>query len=247
MAILGAFKDADIWVGPTDLSNFVNEVDVEADVVPLDATTFGSGGWNAYVGGLRSAKVDIKGYNSFATVATDPDPLIQPLLGTKSNCVTIIPTTAAVAGVCYFGTFLAPTYKTGGKVGDLMTFETNPVADAPLVRGQVANTTALTSTSTTTILNLGTTPTANQAVYCNLHILTAAGTTPSMTVVLQGATTLGFGSPSTIATSSAINAVGSVKLQGATGATSNQYYRLSVTITGTGGPSFLTYAAIGIA
>jgi len=246
MAILGAFKDADIWVATTDLSNYVNEVTLEADTMSLDATTFGSGGWRAEVGGLKSAKADIKGFWSAATTQ-DPDQLLQPLLGSKSNLLTVIPTTAAVGNPCYFGTFLAPQYKMGGKAGDLLTFETPASFDAPLVRGQVANTTALTSTGTSTILNLGTTPTANQAVYCNLHILTAAGTTPSMTVVLQGATSVGFGSPATIATSSAINSVSAVKLVGATGATANQYYRLSVTITGTGGPSFLTYAAIGIA
>ena len=245
MAILGAFMNADIWVEQTDLSNYVNEVMVEAHVNALDATTFGSGGWVANTGGLRSGKVDIKGYWSSATTV-DPDPLIQPLLGTTGNPVTIIPTTATVANPCYFGTFLAPTYKTGGKVGDLLTFETNPIADAPIVRGQVANTTALIATGTTTILNLGTTPTANQAVYANLHVVTVSGGTPSMTVTVQGATSAGFGSPATIVTSSAITTASAVKLKGATGATSNQYYRLSVTITGST-PSFLLYAAIGIA
>lgn len=246
MAILGAFTNADIWVAQTDLSNYVNEVTVEADAVPLDATTFGSGGWVANVGGLRSGKVDIKGYWSSATTV-DPDPLIQPLLGTNANPVTIIPQTAVVANPCYFGTFLAPSYKTGGKVGDLLSFETNPIADAPIVRGQVANTTALITTGTTTILNLGTTPTANQAVYCNLHVVTVSGTGgPSMTAVLQGSTVVGFGSPATIATSSAITSASSVKLKGATGTTANQYYRLSVTISGST-PSFLLYAAIGIA
>jgi hypothetical protein len=143
------------------------------------------------------------------------------------------------------GTFMEPVYKPGAKVGALLSFETPTVMDAPLVRGQIANVTAKTSTGTTTGLNLGA-PTAFQRVYCNLHVLTVTGTgTPTLTAVVQGDTSNAFASPNTIATSSAITAASSQQIKGTVGVTTNTWYRLSLTISGSS-PSFLLYASIGV-
>lgn len=244
MAIL-ALTNANIWAGLSDLTNDSNEVSIEADVAALDSTTFASGGWTSALGGLRSGKFMVKGLWDAGT-ADLPDNLNFTNLGTGSIPVTVTPIAPAVAGVAYMGSFMQPSYKTGGKVGDLLTFETNAVSDAPIVRGQVASIVAKTATGTTASLNLGAVG-ANQRIYANIHVLSITGTaTPSLTVAVQSDTATGFPAPTTVVTSSAITTVSSVQLRGPVGVSANTWQRLSLTITGTT-PSFLLYAAIGIA
>ena len=243
MAVL-AFTNASIWAGSADLSSRASEVTVDTMAADVDATTFASGGWNARIGGLRTGKVDVKGQWDAGSNLL-PDDRSFGDLGSGSIPLTIAPQGATVANVAYLGTFMQPMYKTGAKVGDILSFETGFGQDAPIVRGQIANVTAKTTTGTTTGLNL-TAPGASQRVYCNLHVLTITGTsTPTLTAVLQGDTGSGFPSPATLATSAGLTAVGGVQIKSTVGATAYTWYRLSLTITG-GTPSFLLYASIGV-
>ncbi len=244
MAIF-AFTGATVWVGAADVSARTNDITVDATIKDLDATTFVNSGWETHVGGLGSAKFDLKGFWDADSTGQLPDDLFFGEIGTGGIPITVTPQGATVGNVAYLSTVMQPSYKFGAKVGDLLTFETSKIADAKLVRGQVANVTAKTSTGTTTGLNL-TAPTATQRVHCSVHVLTVSGTgSPTLTVAVQGDTSNAFAAPSTIVTGSAITAVGSQYLKGAVGVTSNTWYRLSLTISGSS-PSFLLYAAIGV-
>ena len=243
MAIL-SFTGATIWAGLSDLSNDTNDIVLNTMAAPLDTTNFASAGWSSFQSGLRSAKLDVKGFTQIGTPDA-PDDFFFGNIGVGGLPVTISPLGATVGNVCYLGTFLEPLYKTGAKVGALLTFDTPAVLDAPLVRGQVASVVAKTTTGTTAGINLGA-PTSTQRVYCNLHVLTVSGTgSPTLTAVLQGDTGSGFPAPVTVATSSAITAASSQQIKGAVGVTTSTWYRLSLTISGTS-PSFLLYAAIGV-
>ena len=202
MAIL-ALTAANIWAGLSDLTNDTNEVGIEVDAATLDSTTFASGGWVAHVGGLRSGKFMVKGLFDAGT-ADLPDNLSFTNLGVSSIPVTVTPVAPVVGGLAYMGTFMQPTYKAGGKVGDLLTFETSAVSDAPIVRGQVASIVAKTTTGTTASLNLGAVA-AGQRIYANIHVLSVSGTGgPTLTVAVQSDTATGFPAPTTVVTSSAI-------------------------------------------
>ena len=151
------------------------------------------------------------------------------------------PLGATVGNLAYFGTFLSPTYKSSGKVGDLLSFETAPMADAPLIRGQVANASSVNATGTTTGLNLGAVA-AGQRIWCAIHVLSVTGGTPSLTVAVQSATGSGFPTPTTVMTGSPITAPGYQYLEGPVGVSANTWQRLSLTVTGT----FLLNVALGI-
>lgn len=244
MAIM-TLTDAAVWCDLSDLTARTNEVAVDASAAQVDTTTFASGGWTTALGGLRSAHVDLKGLWDAGT-ADLPDDLAFAGLGAGGKPITIVPQAPAVGGVCYFGTFMRPSYKPGGKVGEILAFDSPAIADTPLVRGQVANITARTATATTTALQLGSVG-ATQRVYAALHVLTVAGTgSPSLTVTVQGDTSSSFPSPTTIVTGAAITAPGSQYLIGPVGANTDSWFRLSLVITGTS-PSFLLYAALGVA
>jgi hypothetical protein len=114
-----------------------------------------------------------------------------------------------------------------------------------LVRGQVADNAVRTTTGTTSVLTL-TAPTATTRVYACIHVLAVSGTTPSLTVTLQGDNAIGFPSPLTVATGSAITAAGSQWIAGPVGVNVDSFFRLSYVISGTS-PSFTVVASIGVA
>ena len=244
MAIF-SFTGASIWVDLSDLSNDANEVTLNTTAAELDTTNFASSGWKNSIGGLRSASLDLKGFWQAGT-ADLPDDLLFGDVGVGGIPITIAPLGATVGNVCYMSTFAQPTYKPGGKVGDVLSFDTSKVADNPLVRGQIANVTAKIATGTTTSLNLGSVA-AGQRIYAAIHVMSISGTsTPTLTVAVQSDTATGFPAPTTVVTGAAITAVGSQYLKGAVGVSANTWQRLSLTISGSS-PSFLLYAAIGIA
>ena len=234
-----------VWAGLSDLSNDTNEAMIDLSAATLDATTFASGGWQANVAGLRSGKIDLKGLWDAGTPDL-PDNLGFANIGTGGIPLTVTPAGASVGGLAYFGSFMQPSYKAGGKVGDLLSFETPGMLDQPIVKGQIASIVAKTATGTTASLNLGAVG-ANQRIWCNLHVLAVSGTgSPTLTVAVQSDTATGFPAPTTVVTSAPFTAVGAQQIKGPVGVSANTWQRLSLTISGTS-PSFLLYAAIGIA
>lgn len=240
---LTVLTNAKILAGQADLSGWSNKVALDAEAEELDSTTFGSTGYKSVVGGLKAVTIDLEGFWE-ASGAGYPDDRFFADLGVASVPMTITPTGATVADVSYFTKVVRPKYSFGDQVGQLVPFSSTAVGDGTtLVRGQVADNQARTATGTTTALNLGT-PSASTRVYCAIHVLAVSGTTPSLTPTLQG-DTVGFPSPATVATGSAMTAVGSQWLAGSVGVTADGYYRLSYVISGTN-PSFTVVASIGI-
>lgn len=243
MSVL-ALTDARIYADGANVSGYANRVELSADSEALDSTTFASAGWREKTGGLAGVQSMVGGFFQ-AGDATMPDDRFFADLGVANVPYTVTPTAAAVGDVSYFTKLTRLAYKLGGDVSGLSAFESAGVGSGvPLVRGKIANSTARTATATTTAIQLAT-PGAAQKVYCALHVLAVSGTTPSMTVTLQGDNGSGFPSPATVATSSALSGVGSTWLAGAAGVTVDDWYRLSLVISGTS-PSFLFVASIGI-
>lgn len=244
MAVL-ALTNAKVVLAQADLSGHSNSVELAHEVEELDSTTFGSSGFKTMVGGLHVVQGNVAGFWQ-AGDGTQPDDRLFADLGVAGIPLTISPAGAAVADTAFLTRVLRPAYTVGAAVGELLAFEANVAGDGtPLVRGQVARNSAVTSTETSTVLTL-TAPTAGQAVYASIHVLSVTGTTPSLTVALQGDDASGFPSPATVATSSAITAEGSTWLAGPVGASADSFYRLSFTVSGTS-PSFMVVAAIGVA
>lgn len=241
-----ALTNAKILLAQADLSGFSNQVELSAEAEELDATTFTSGGYKSLVGGLKKVDVKTSGFWN-ATDATFPDDRFFADLGVAGVPMTVTPSGGTVADVSYFTKVVRPKYTMGGQVGELFTFDSDCSGDGTsLVRGQVADNQARTSTSTTTVLSL-TAPTASTRVHCAIHVLAVSGTgSPTLTATLQGDNAVGFPSPATVATGSVITAVGSQYLTGAVGVNADSYFRLSYVISGTS-PSFLVFASIGVA
>jgi hypothetical protein len=118
MAVL-ALTDATITINSVALTSKANSVTINYEVESLDATSFGSGGARAFVGGLQSNSVEISLMQDFAVSQTEAT--IYPLVGTNTT-VVIKPTSGAVSATnpSYTITaFLASHTPVAGGVGEL--------------------------------------------------------------------------------------------------------------------------------
>lgn len=120
MAVL-ALVDTYVELNSVDMSAFVTAVELDAEVVDLTTTNFGSGGWDERIGGLKSGTLQISFNDDFA--ATTVDDRLWPLFGTVVT-FEIRPTAAAVGTTnpSYTGSVLVNELSpVAGSVGDLAT------------------------------------------------------------------------------------------------------------------------------
>lgn len=230
-----------ILAGGYDLSASTNKVKLTTQYDALDVTNFASGGAKAYVGGLSNTMLSGEGWTT-----ADSDALYGTNLGVADTVFTVSPD-GGDGSVVYGFRSLQTTYETnGGDVGQVYGYTVEAAARSAegLLRGTVMHpvSTARTSTGTGTIRQLGAVG-STQSVYAWLHVVSATGTTPSVTVKVQSAATVGFGLPADRITFTAANAIGA-QYGSTAGAITDQYWRVSYTISGTT-PSFLF--AVGIA
>lgn len=236
--------DARIYLETADLTGWSNKVEMSAPIAEEDKTTFGSGGWKERVGGLADTAVAVDGFWE-ASDLSRPDDMFWANLGASQAALTVVPTSGAAGSLAYLTRAQVKDYKPGAAVGKLLAWSTSVAGNTPLVRGQIMHPqgTPRTATGTGTGYQLGAV-TAAQRMYANLHVLSVAGTTPSITVTLQSSVDNTFAAPTdriaftadTDLDGQAANLVGPV---------TDTWWRAAWTITGTG-PSVLFAVAAGI-
>jgi hypothetical protein len=228
-----------------DLTSHTNKVELAAEVEDKDATNFGSQGWSEVLGGLASAEISAEGQWE----AGDPgkvDDASWSQLGGVGPWSISANNGAAVGDLAYFTSALRSAYKLGEAVGEVAPWTGTAKSAWPLVRGQFAHPpgTARTATGTGTGLNLGAVA-AGKRLYAALHVLSASGTTPSLTARVESSADNTFAAPTTRLTFTAATAVGGQILRTTGTAITDPWWRIAWTITGTT-PSFLFVATLGI-
>lgn len=228
-----AWLNATVWGGGFDFTGQSNSVTMSGESNPLDVTTFGSGGWTENIGGLKNYSLDMAGFWESATGTTTVDPFTFNTVGAAGIPFVVSPSNVAGQPM-YAANAMTTQYQLGGEVGAAAPFTLTGGAATPfpLVRGQIAA--AKGNVSATgqlgSILTLGAAA-SGQNIYAGLHVF-SPGTT--ITVQVQSAATIGFASPTTRATFTAMTAQGSLWLPPITGPITDQYWRLNVSaITGT--------------
>jgi hypothetical protein len=237
-----------LYAGGTDLSGDTNTATLTANKADVDVTNYNSNLWKERLGGLGTAEIKAQGYwEAGTTTAPLVDDTSWANLGLAGG-ITIAPAGALDAAPCYFTNMLETDYQPiMGKVGDVAGYSLDVMSTWPLVKGIFAAPagTALTSTGTGTITQLGAVA-AGQNIYADFHVFSVAGTsTPTITMVIQSAALVGFGSPTARISFTAATAVGGQILR-TPGAITDTFWRASWTITGSS-PSFLAAVSFGIA
>ncbi|MFG2276972.1 hypothetical protein ACGFNY_45355 [Streptomyces chartreusis] len=228
-----------------DLTGNSNKIELSSEIEAKETTNYGSSGYKEFVGGLGSA--ELSGEGQWEAGATDKvDDGAWAGLGGVGPWSVSANNGAAVGDLAYFTQFLRADYKLLGEVGEVAPWSSTAKSSWPLVRGQFAHPpgTARTATGTGTALNLGAVA-ANKRLYASLHVLSAAGTTPSITARVESDDNSNFTSATTRLTFTATGAVGGEALRTDGTAITDTWWRIAWTISGTT-PSFLFAAALGI-
>lgn len=228
-----------------DLTSNSNKVELSTEVEAKETTNYGSEAWKEFVGGLASAEISGEGQWE-AGDATKVDDATWSQFGGVGPWSISANNAAAVGGLAYFTQALRADYKLLGELGEVAPWTSTAKSAWPLVRGQFAHPpgTARTATGTGTGLNLGAVA-ANKRLYASLHVLSVAGTTPSITARVESDDNSGFTTPTTRLTFNAATAVGGQILRTDGTAITDTWWRVAWTISGTT-PSFLFAAALGI-
>ncbi|MGP4084177.1 hypothetical protein [Streptomyces sp. KR55] len=228
-----------------DLTGVSNKIEVSSEVAAKEATNYGSSGYKEVVGGLASAEISGEGQWE-AGDSTKVDDASWAQIGGVGPWSISANNGAAVGDLAYFTSALRADYKLLGEVGEVAPWTSMAKSAWPLVRGQFAHPpgTARTASGTGTGLNLGAVA-ANKRLYAAVHVLSVAGTTPSITARVESDDNSGFTSATTRLTFTAANAVGGQILRTDGTAITDTWWRIAWTISGTT-PSFLFAATLGI-
>ncbi|MFJ3170638.1 hypothetical protein ACIPJK_07610 [Streptomyces roseus] len=236
--------NARLFAVGADLTGASNKIELTAEVEDKETTNYYSAGSKEVIGGLGSAEVAAEGQWEAAD-STKVDDAMWARLGGVGPW-TACPDNAAVGDLAYITQCLTASYALGGPVGDVAPWTGKGSSSWPLVRGQMGHPagTARTSTGTGTGVQLGAV-TAGKRLYAALHVLSVAGTTPSITARIESAPSNAFAAPTTQLTFTAATAAGGEALRTTGGAITDTWYRVAWTISGTS-PSFLFATSFGI-
>lgn len=233
-----------IFAGGCDLTGAGNKIELSGDVAEKDRTTFGSGGSKEVMAGLFESEISGGGFWEAGSAAAVDDHMWASLGG--HDAWTITEHGATVGTLAYLLKALQSSYKFGGAVGDVAPWEAAAKGSWPWARGVIAHPpgTARTATGSGTAQQLGAVA-ADQNLYAALHVLSAAGTTPSITVEIESDDAEAMSSPTTRLSFAAATATGAQEIARVPGAITDTWFRPKWTISGVG-PSFLFVVSFGI-
>jgi hypothetical protein len=240
-----------IFAAGADLTARSNKVDLAMEIEDKDATSFRAdddpdAGWKEILGGLSSTSITASGQWEAGDPGMVDDTAWEHMTGRAPHPWTVCPLSAADGALAYSSAGLITSYKLGEAVGEVAPWEAQAKGSGLAVRGVVAHPpgTARTADGDGTGLELGALA-AGQRLLASLHVLSVAGTTPSLTASVESSADDTFGSATVRGTFTAADAVGGQSLTAA-GPVTDTWWRISWTITGTT-PSFLFLASLGIA
>jgi len=235
------FKNGKVFSGGYDLSSNVTSVNLEINADELDATTINSNGFKEKLGGLKDSALQLDGF--YEAGANKPDALLGASIGNEL-IVSVVPE-AGVGNIAYFMKSRLFSYNIFGSVGEITPFSVSKSNSSDkVVRGTIQLDGDVTTTGASTGSNLGAVSTGEK-VYAAVHCTAVSGTsTPTITFILQSDDNASFTSPTDVATFTDITAIDAQYVSDDS-TTSDTYWRLSYTITGTT-PSFSIHASIGI-
>ncbi|MBL7492520.1 hypothetical protein I6A60_01940 [Frankia sp. AgB1.9] len=234
-----------LFTGGADLTGASNKIEISAEVEDKDVTTHGSGGWKEHQGGLADTELGAEGFWAAGDPGKVDDQTWAALGGV--GAWTVGPDDAAVGNLAYLTRALRAQYQMTGSVGDVAGWNAGGKGSWPLARGVFAHPpgTARTASGTGTGINLGAVA-AGKRLYASLHVLSVAGTTPTLDVVVESDADNTFASPiSQVTFTQAVDRGGQIGRTSAAGI-ADSWVRAKWTVGGTS-PSFLFVVAVGTA
>ena len=190
------WQDMSILADGLELAGFGKSVNLSTTVAPLDTTALNTTGWTTVIGGLKSGTVDFQLMQDLAAGSVDATTFAQLGVATTQHSIC---TPSADGSLAYLFRSIPLSYTpVQGTVGDLATTQVSGAATAGIVRGLLIHpgSASRSSSSVGTGRQIGAVV-AGKSMYAALHVLSVAGTTPSLTVIVQSDDNAGFTTPTT--------------------------------------------------
>ena len=233
--------NAGLWVAEYNLAGDANMLSLGSAAEMLDDTVIGDS-FRSRCGGLKKFAFAAEGFwNDTVDAYAFAD------VGLSNVPVTIAPVALTAGSTAFIGLMSQGDYTPhNASVGELSKFSiSGEGVGLPIARGQILANQTVSASGTGTACLIGA-ASAAQTVCMALHVLSMAGTSPTIAVSIQSDDNAGFSSPVTVATfataSTGTNLFGFTSVAGPRADT---YYRVSFTVGGTG-PSISFVAALGL-
>lgn len=240
MAII-VLKNCLLLTGGLDFSKKSNDIKIDLDTVALPATGFRMD-TKVTAPGLKTFKMDGTGFWSGGTNDIS-DTFFDNL--SLSDQIISVSGEGNIGDVAMTLRANEASFQSQGNVGDLLKVTMSQINGSlgDVIAGTVVDYSTYTASGNSAGQNLGAVS-ANQKLYCVLHVLEASGTTPTLNGIIQSDTDVGFASPITRATFSQATTYGAQWIE-VDGAITDTWYRASFTIGGTT-PSFKVAIVLGV-
>src|ERR1044072_5141600 len=168
-----------------DLTGVSNKIELSSEAEVKKTTNYGSNGWDEVIGGIASAEISGEGQWEAGDTTKVDDASWAQLggIGPWSVCPA---GSAFIGDLAYFTNAMRSDYKLFDAVGEVAPWTGTAKSSWPLVRGVMMHLpgTPRTATGPGSPLELGAVL-AGKRMYAALHVLSVAGTTPSLTARVE--------------------------------------------------------------
>jgi hypothetical protein len=241
--------NARMFVAGADLSGAGSKIEIKETAEVRKRTNWRSGGAEENVASLFATDWSAEGFYE-AGDPSKPDDLFWATRRTLDpwSAAPFSDSDLAAGSLMYLNKVLRADSTFGGDVGDVDQWSMSGRSTWPLCRGKCGHPSGVprAATGNGTAVQLGAIS-STRYLYANLHVLSASGTTPSMTVKIQSDDNAGFTTPTDVTGGSfaAATTTGQSGALRVAGPLTDTYFRVVYTISGTT-PSFLFLVAMGI-
>lgn len=218
-------------MGAYNLTTQTMAVASEFGVEEQDGTVFGDEARNFLAGTLETGQLGVQGFTDFA----DPHSVLNAALGGSGTLITLASGRTDGDWALIVNAMAAKYSPLSGAIGDRRVFDLMAKAadGGRIVMGRLAAYGVKSATGSSAGYQLGAVG-ASQSVYASLHAYSYAGTTPELVVTLESDDNSGFTSATTRATFTTVGEAISSELKTVAGAITDDYWRLTWTLTGSG-------------
>ncbi len=235
--------DAVVLFDGRDLSGELSNVALEYTAETPDKTSFGDT-TRTRLPGILDITATHQGWWDIVSAADDLDADLIAQIGAASSLMSMSGEGGTLGDFAFSFPTQAANLVRGGSHGEIMAFTITVNTDGPLVRGEVMENSAFTTTSNGTARQVGA-AIAGQSIYSNLHVVAASGSTPTLDVILESDVTDDWSGSETLRiTHPQVAVVGSDR-QILAGPVTDTWWRYTITISG-GTPSFTIFLNLGI-
>lgn len=237
-------KDARLWMGGYNLSGDANRMVIDLSAELQDDSVLEDTA-RSRMAGLLLTSLQCEGFWRAGSAA--PDDVLDGYFALADVPVSACPIAGggAVGDRAFTFRAVLGEFQRGAAVGELLRYSAGAEGSGgvPLVRGAIVENATRSSSGNASGVQLGALA-ADQKLYVALHVLSADGSTPSLTVKVQSDDNSGFTSATDRLTFSAKSAIG-YDWGSVDGAVADDWWRINCTISGSG-PSFRVVAVAGI-